>query len=302
MGDDSVYTEFLSGYTDFLSTLSAGAITSLADVDDSLERVLTYFRGDVKQLTVHFSRFLDTRRALWAKGAAQPAPAAAGNEEMKIQVQPPDGQQKAVENQSSDLVTMQALRRRSSGMVLLGNLKGNDGRKMSTVEKEGKVVEAAVQLAALEDQEDKAAGLDLEVVEDDAQRLQKQFNFLPYRPVPNDPIDLALADQLNIFELDVDIKRSSVPKKKGAKSHKAIYRIQGRRVYVRYIHGVLLFKDEPKGDQGGDHLAPQWRDDKTGWTPLIPALRELTGKGRTDDPLLAPPKKDPSAPKQKTKF
>jgi len=80
-----------------------------------------------------------------------------------------------------------------------------------------------------------------------------QFEFLPYVALPGDAMDEALAEQLNTFEIDLNIKRLVT------KSGKVVYRYGGKRHLVRYIHGVLLVKENKI------------------WTELIPELRKLAG-------------------------
>eukprot|EP00463_Aulacantha_scolymantha_P002797 TRINITY_DN3540_c0_g1_i1.p1 TRINITY_DN3540_c0_g1~~TRINITY_DN3540_c0_g1_i1.p1 ORF type:complete len:81 (-),score=7.29 TRINITY_DN3540_c0_g1_i1:71-313(-) len=49
-------------------------------------------------------------------------------------------------------------------------------------------------------------------------------------------MDEALAEQLNTFEIDINMKRIET------KSGKVLYRYNGRRHLVRFIHGVLLVR------------------------------------------------------------
>merc|ERR1712080_721804 len=84
-----------------------------------------------------------------------------------------------------------------------------------------------------------------------------QFEFLPYVALPGDAMDEALAEQLNTFEIDLNIKRLVT------KSGKVVYRYGGKRHLVRYIHGVLLVKENKI------------------WTELIPELRKLAGQSNT---------------------
>jgi len=79
-------------------------------------------------------------------------------------------------------------------------------------------------------------------------------------------VDEALAEQLNIWEIDVNIKRLKQKKKKGKKlKNKNIYRVDKTKYVVRFIHGVLLCRElsAPKG--------------KKGFVELIPLLREKAG-------------------------
>jgi len=90
-----------------------------------------------------------------------------------------------------------------------------------------------------------------ELVSDD----EKDWNFLPYIPFRNDPVDQALGESLNTEEIDVNIKRLTVGK------GKVVYRFgpEGKVLLhkVRCVHGVLLTKEDGK------------------WVELIPLLREL---------------------------
>jgi len=78
-----------------------------------------------------------------------------------------------------------------------------------------------------------------------------KFEFLPYIPFPGDAMDEALADALNTFEIDINIKRIITRNKN------VLYRYGGKRHIVRYIHGVLLVKENKV------------------WCELIPILRKL---------------------------
>jgi len=86
----------------------------------------------------------------------------------------------------------------------------------------------------------------------DLEEIDK-FEFLPYIAFPGDAMDEALAEQLNTFEIDLNIKRII------ANSGKVLYRYAGRRHLVRFIHGVLLVKENGV------------------WTELIPELRKAAG-------------------------
>lgn len=88
--------------------------------------------------------------------------------------------------------------------------------------------------------------------EADLEEIDK-FEFLPYCAMPGDVMDEALGEQLNTFEIDINIKRLVT------KSGKVLYRFGGKRHLVRYIHGVLLVKQNKV------------------WTELIPELRKLSG-------------------------
>lgn len=100
---------------------------------------------------------------------------------------------------------------------------------------------------------------------DDAEdsELIDKFEFLPYIPYPGDALDEALADQLNTFEIDVNIRRLV------ANSGKVVYRFNKQRHLVRFIHGIILVKE-------------------TGvWTELIPILRNLSGMEKVDADIFS---------------
>jgi len=84
----------------------------------------------------------------------------------------------------------------------------------------------------------------------------KDFEFLPYIPYPNDEVDKILGEGLNTFEIDVNIKRLIVGKSK------IVYRFGNppKLNKVRCVHGVLLTKHNKE------------------WVELIPLLRDLVKK------------------------
>lgn len=90
----------------------------------------------------------------------------------------------------------------------------------------------------------------------DLEELDK-FEFLPYIPFPGDEMDEALAEELNTYEIDVNIKRTL------AKSGRVVYRFGQKRHLVRFIHGVLLV-----------------REGKI-WNELIPVLKKLAEKNKS---------------------
>jgi len=81
-----------------------------------------------------------------------------------------------------------------------------------------------------------------------------KFDFLPYIGYPGDAMDEALAELLNTREIDINIKRITT------KGGKVVYRYGGKRHLVRYIHGVLLVKENSE------------------WTELTPILEKLAKK------------------------
>merc|ERR1719479_856999 len=93
-----------------------------------------------------------------------------------------------------------------------------------------------------------------EVEEEDPDLAEiDKFDFLPYIGYPGDAMDEALAELLNLQEIDINIKRITT------KGGKVVYRYGGKRHLVRYIHGVLLVKENSE------------------WRELLPILRKLAG-------------------------
>jgi len=80
-----------------------------------------------------------------------------------------------------------------------------------------------------------------------------KFEFLPYIPYPGDAMDEALSEALNLSELDINIKRIVT------KNNNIVYRYGGQRHLVRFIHGILLVKENGV------------------WCELMPILRKLAG-------------------------
>lgn len=101
--------------------------------------------------------------------------------------------------------------------------------------------------------------------EDDELKLDEmdKFEFLPYIPYPGDVMDEALADTLNTYEIDVNIKRIVTSK------NTVLYRYGGKRHYVRHIHGVLLVKENKV------------------WTELVPILRKLAGLSSIENDMFS---------------
>lgn len=227
-------------------------VASFADVDGSLEQIMKFFGGDSTRFLIYFGRFLDGQNPELAAGGSDAAAFA------HLQA----------EAQDADLYTMQQLRRRTSMAAIHTKLGVTGGRKLSVVEK-AFVVDAAIELAATEDQEEAEANEDeAELLGDDE---DSNFKFLPYNPIPGDEVDEALAEELNVYAIDVDIRRSGKKKRKG---NKAVYKLDKEKFFVRYIHGVLVCKDESKA-----------------WVELIPKLREKVGMAPLDPDAPVPAKK-----------
>jgi len=96
---------------------------------------------------------------------------------------------------------------------------------------------------------------------DEFEEIDK-FDFLPYIPHPGDAMDEGLAEALNTFEIDINIKR--IVNATG----KVVYRYGGKRHLVRYIHGVLLVRENGV------------------WCELIPILRKLAGLPEVESDLF----------------
>jgi len=116
-------------------------------------------------------------------------------------------------------------------------------------------------LAKLEDEEEEELGL-AQLFKEDMDEEEKSWKYLPYNPIVGNECDEALAEQLNIWEIDVNIRRLKNKKKKKKKT-KNIYKVKGKKYIVRYIHGMLLCKEI-----GGKNKSFQ---------ELIPLLREIAG-------------------------
>lgn len=170
---------------------------------------------------------------------------------------------------SKDLIQAQQARRRASLANIQKVVKSEDGRKMSNVEKQVFIVDEAIRLAEEEEEEEQAlyAGISSMFQEDDPEEEDEEKNVnwehLPYVPVPDDPIDEALAIQLNTFEIDIEVKRlpsTGGKKARRSRAKKVFYRIEGVLYHVRMIHGVLLLKQN---------------DD---WIEMVKKLKELGAK------------------------
>jgi len=163
---------------------------------------------------------------------------------------------------------MHDIRRRANIIGLQKKLVGEKGRRLSNVEKTTLVVEEAIKLAAQEESEEKNMGL-AETFSEELPEEEKSWKYLPYNPIPNDEVDEALGEQLNIWEIDVNIKRlKGKNKKKQAKKgkkNKIVYRVGKKRYIVRFIHGVLLCKEIGKDAKA------------KGFQELIPLLRKVAG-------------------------
>lgn len=239
-------------------------VTTFADVDGALDQLMKFFGGDSTRFMIYFGRFLDSKNPVGG-----PSGEGAVGENFNWWKEADSYLQSS--QQDDDLATMQKLRRRTSMAAIQTKLAGDDGRKLSSVEKAAFVVDAAIELAATEDKEEAEAfgEIDEADLEEDPETA---FKYLPYNPIPGDELDSALAEQINLWEIDVDIRRSGKKKRKG---NKAVYKMGGAKFFVRYIHGVLVCKD------------PGTKS----WVELVPKLREQAGMEPVDPDAPMPIKK-----------
>jgi len=255
---------------------------TLEDVDLRLEGILNYFDNNTTKLLIYIGRYMDQRPyfgstapskdfCFWKGGgfATNFLTCVQTGELDKEVEKTPEEKEKAKDIVSQQLSEMQNIRRRASILGLQKKLGTESGRKLSNVDKTKLVVSEAIKLAAQEEEEEKNMGLDA-LFDANLPEEEKNWKYLPYNPIPNDEVDEALAEQLNIWEIDVNIKRlKGKNKKKGAKKgkkNKIIYKVAKKKYVVRFIHGVLLCKQIGKG-------APA----KGGFQELIPLLRVVAG-------------------------
>jgi len=164
------------------------------------------------------------------------------------------------ERKEADLEQMQMIRRRASILGLQEKLTNEKGRRLSSVEKTAAIIEEAKKLAKQEDAEEEELGLKFLFGEDDEElpEEEKSWKYLPYNPMVGNETDEALAEQLNIWEIDVNIKRLKRRKKRG-KKNKNIYKVNKTKYIVRYIHGALLCKELGGKDKSFQELIPLLR-------------------------------------------
>lgn len=262
--DDGTYENFIGGIASQPTKLD-----TVADVNQSIADILEYFDNDSTRFCVFFSRFLDKNYTTYYTPTeeekakeAEKKKAASGP---KISITTTDGKTEEVST-ASDLHNAQKMRRRASQAAVTKHLNTDGGRRLSNLEKGIYVVDKAIELANQEEEEDTKIGNAAENEEVEEIVKDKNWKYLPYEPVMGDKVDELLAEQLNVFEIDVDIRPLQLKKKKkrgkgkGKKDSKKIYyRIQGKKKRVRCIHGVLLVREK---DQ---------------WVELIPKLRKLAG-------------------------
>lgn len=264
--DDGSYENFIGGIASQPTKLD-----TVAEVNQSVGDILEYFDNDSTRFTVFLSRFLDKNYSLYYTPTEEEKAKEAEKEKAKSGPKvtvTSDGKSKEVST-SSELRTAQKMRRRASQVAVSAHLASDSGRRLSALEKGLFVVNKAVELANKEENEDTELGVEVEEDKEEQQVPDKNWKFLPYEPVNGDPVDELLAEQLNVFEIDVDIRPLQLKKKKKKRGKdkggkKIFYRVQGKKKRVRCIHGVLLLKE------------------KSDWVELIPKLRALAGMAPMD--------------------
>jgi len=260
--EDGSYENFIGGIASQPTKLE-----TVAEVNQSIGDILEYFDNDSTRFTVFLSRFLDKNYSLYYVQTEEEKQKEKEKEEAKkgpkVTVTEPDGKKKEVT--ATEIRKTQKLRRRASQVAVSSHLSSESGRRLSALEKTHYVVDKAIELANQEEEEDNKLGLGADDDKEEEVPKDKNWKFLPYEPVQGDPVDELLAEQLNIFEIDVDIRPLKLKNKKKKKGRKEkggkgiFYRIQGKKKRLRCIHGVLLLRE------GGE------------WIELVPHLRKLAG-------------------------
>merc|ERR1712165_271237 len=260
------------GYGDMQECLT------LEDVDMRLEGILNYFDNNTTKLLIYIGRYMDQRPyfgsnntqdasggafTFWRGGFGQNFLTSVQSGGLDNTTEKSEDQKKKEKEVASQQLTeMQNIRRRASIIGLQKKLESESGRRLSNVDKTKLVVSEAIKLAQQEDEEEANMGLE-SLFSEELPEEEKSWKYLPYNPIPNDEVDEALAEQLNIWEIDVNIKRL-----KGKKKKKIIYKLGKKKYIVRFIHGVLLCKELGKGATGG-------------FKELIPLLRKVAGMAET---------------------
>jgi len=263
--DDGSYENFIGGIASQPTKLN-----NVGEVNQSIGDILEYFDNDSTRFTVFLSRFLDKNYSLYytptEEEKAREAEKEKANAGPKVAIDTGDGKKEEVT--LADAGKAQKMRRRASQAAVSAHLASQTGRRLSKLEKDLYVVDKAIELANQEEDEDEKLGNKIEVEEEPAK--EKNWKYLPYVPVEGNECDELLAEQLNIFEIDVKIRPIQLKKKKkkrGKKSkedNRIFYRIQGKKKRVKVIHGVLLVRE------------------KKTWVNLTPYLRKLAGLPEID--------------------
>jgi len=218
--------------------------------------------------------FLDKNYSLYYKPTEEEKQREAEKEKAKsgpkVAVDTGDGKKEEVST-AADLGKAQKMRRRASQAAVHAHLTSDAGRRLSKLDKDLYLVDQAIQLANQEQEEDEKLGKDTDIVDPQDSEEHKDHKYLPYIPVEGDVCDELLAEQLNVYEIDVDIRPLQLKKKKKrgkgkkkASSNHIFYRICGKKRRVKVIHGVLLVREKKE------------------FIPLIPHLRKLAGLPELD--------------------
>jgi len=261
---------------------------TMEDVDSRLENIFNYFDNNTTKLMIYVGRYMDQRPnfgadasqnkqgedlfsdfRFWRGGfsgrdflsSVKSGTLTEGKEQSEA------AKEAARARKEAELSKMQMIRRRASVLGLQAKLTNESGRRLSSVEKTAAIVAEAQKLAKEEDEEEEMLGL-AGLFEEELPEEEKSWKYLPYNPQSDDPVDEALAEQLNIWEIDVDIRKlRNKSKKRGHRKGKVkdIYRVQNKKYVVRFIHGVLLCKELNSSGE------------KKGFQELIPLLRKVAG-------------------------
>jgi len=282
-------------------TYTAFECLTMEDVDQRLENVFNYFDNNTTKLMIYIGRYMDQRPTFGANASQnkQDGPlysdfrfwrggfsgrdflnsvkSGSINDEKKDQDE--ESKQKEITLKQSELSEMQMIRRRASVIGLQEKIKKErvaSGRKTTNAEETNLIVQEALKLAKQEEEEEDAMGLIALFGEEEECELpdeEKSWKYLPYNAMVGNAVDEALAEQLNIWEIDVNIKRLSRRRKKKNRNVKMkdIYRVNDTKYIVRFIHGVLLCRPLDSGDK------------KSTFEELIPLLRKLAGMPATGD-------------------
>jgi len=277
-------------------TYNAFECLTMEDVDTHLEGVFNYFDNNTTKLMIYIGRYMDQRPNFGANAvqSKQDGPLYSdfrfwrggftGRDFLNSvksgslggdKDQDEEAKEKAIALKQAELCEMQMIRRRASVIGLQEKIlkeRAAAGRKTSNAQETSLIVSEALKLAKQEDEEEDAMGLVGLFGEDDEDaelpEEEKNWKYLPYNAMSGNEVDEALAEQLNIWEIDVNIRRLK-NKRKGRKKGKAskmkdIYKVNDKKYIVRFIHGVLLARELNTGS-------------KTSFQELIPLLRKVAG-------------------------
>jgi len=247
------------------------------DVDTNLESVFNYFGNNVTKLMIYVGRYMDQRPNFGANAVQSKQSGSlygdlrfwrggvSGREFLKSVESGSLQEEKEIALKEAELSEMQTIRRRASVIGLKEKItkeRITSGRKTTNAEETNIIVQEAIKLAKQEEEEEAQLGFEDSKEDEELPEEEKNWKYLPYVAVSGSEVDEALAEQLNIYEIDVDIKRLSKKRKKKGKT-KDIYRIKDKKYIVRYIHGVLLSRELTGG--------------KSTFEELIPLLRKVAG-------------------------